>query len=54
MRRDRMLRLERLHSGDGRELPARLKAEIARELQRPEFILGMLKEIEARSATPLR
>jgi transposase len=47
MRRDRMLRLEQLHTGDGRELPPRLKAEIARELQRLELILGMLKEIEA-------
>jgi hypothetical protein len=47
MRRDRMLRLEQLHTGDGRELPLRLKAEIARELQRLELILGMLKEIEA-------
>ena len=47
MRRDRMLRLEQLHTGDGRELPPRLKAEIARELQRLELILEMLKEIEA-------
>jgi len=47
MRRDLMLRLEQLHTGDGRELPPRLKAEIARELQRLELILGMLKEIEA-------
>jgi hypothetical protein len=42
-----MLRLEHLHTGDGRELPPRLKAEIARELRRLELILGMLKEIEA-------
>ncbi len=47
MRRDRMQRLEQLHTGDGRELPPRLKAEIARELQRLELILGMLKGIEA-------
>jgi transposase len=47
MRRDRMLRLEQLHTGDGRELPPRLKAEIARELQRLELVLRMLKEIEA-------
>src|ERR1700730_5975044 len=45
--RDRMRRLEQLHTGYGRELPPRLKAEIARELQRLELILGMLKEIEA-------
>jgi transposase len=42
MRRDRMRRLEQLRTGDGRELPPRLKAEIARELQRL-----MLKKIEA-------
>src|SRR5262249_2476684 len=44
-RRDRMRRLELLRTGDGRELPPRLKAEIARELQRLELILGMLKGI---------
>jgi Transposase len=38
MRRDRMLRLEHLHTGDRRELPPRLKAEIARELRRLELI----------------
>src|SRR6202048_4633001 len=47
MRRDRMLRLEQLHSGDGRDWPPRLKGEVAPELQRLELILGMLKEIEA-------
>jgi transposase len=47
MRRERMRRLEQLRTGDGRELPPRLKAEIARELQRLELILGMLKGIEA-------
>ena len=47
LRRDRMPRLERLRSADGRTLPPRLKAEILRELQRLELILGMIKTIEA-------
>jgi transposase len=37
MRRDRTLRLDQLRTGDGRELPPRLKAEIARELQPAVF-----------------
>ena len=48
LRRDRMLRLERLRTAaDGQTLPPRLKAEILRELQRLELILGMIKTIEA-------
>ena len=47
MRRDRTLRLDQLRTGDGRELPPRLKAEVARELQRLELVLRMLKEIDA-------
>jgi transposase len=47
IRRDRMHRLEQLHTGDGRALSPRLKAEIARELQRLELVLGMLAEINA-------
>jgi transposase len=47
MRPDRTQRLEQLHTGDGRALPPRLKAEIARELQRMELVLRMLKEIDA-------
>src|ERR1700757_2613145 len=46
--RERMLRLERLRTAaDGQTLPPRLKAEILRELQRLELILGMIKTIEA-------
>ena len=41
-------RREQLHTGDGRELPPRLKAEIARELQRLELILGMFRKIGPR------
>src|SRR5215471_13591795 len=46
LRRDRMQRLERLHTADGRTLPPRLKVEILRELQRLELVLGMIKTIE--------
>ena len=46
LRSNRMLRLEQLRTGDGRELPARVKAEILRELQRLELVLQMTKTIE--------
>jgi transposase len=46
MHRDRIRRLERLRTADGRKLPSRLKAEIVRELQRLELVLGMIKTIE--------
>jgi transposase len=46
LRSNRMLRLERLQTGDGRELPRRLRAEIMRELQRLELVLQMIKTIE--------
>jgi transposase len=47
LRRDRIQRLEQLHTADGRPLPPRLKAEIVRELQRLRLVLGMIKTIEA-------
>jgi len=47
LRRDRMQRLERLHTPDGQPLPPRLKAEILRELQRLELAMEMIKAIEA-------
>jgi len=47
LRSNRMLRLERLRTGDGRKLPPRLKAEIMRELRRLELVLTMIKTIEA-------
>src|SRR6516164_5951646 len=46
LRSDRMKRLEQLRTGDGRQLPPRLKAEIWRELQRLELVLQMIKTIE--------
>src|ERR1700745_3969626 len=47
LRRDRIQRLEQLHTADGRTLPPRLGAEILRELQRLEIVIGMIKTIEA-------
>jgi transposase len=47
LRRDRMQQLERLRTADGRSLSPRLKAEILRELQRLELVIGMIKTIEA-------
>jgi transposase len=46
LRSDRMRRLEQLRTGDGRELPPRVRAEIRRELQRLELVLQMIKAIE--------
>src|SRR4051812_27750303 len=43
LRRDRRARLEALRTGDGRELPAHLKAQIGRELDRIELLLGQIK-----------
>jgi transposase len=40
-------RLEELQTGDGRPLPAHLKAQILRELDRLEVLLAQLKAVEA-------
>jgi transposase len=45
-RRDRRARLETLRTGDGRELPERLKVQILRELDRLELTLSQIKAIE--------
>ena len=47
LRRDRHDRLAALVTGDGRALPARLDAEIARELRRLELVLDMIAALEA-------
>jgi transposase len=47
LRRTRRARLEELQTGDGRPLPARLKAQIVRELDRLEVLLAQLKAVEA-------
>ena len=46
LRSDRMKRLEQLRTGDERQLPPRVKAEICRELQRLELALQMIKALE--------
>jgi transposase len=47
LHRDRLQQLQRLRTADGRTLPPRLQAEILRELQRLELVVGMIKTIEA-------
>jgi transposase len=47
LRRDRRARLEALRTGDGRELPLHLKAQIDRELDRIELLLDQIKAVEA-------
>lgn len=47
LRRDRRVRLEALRTGDGRELPSHLKAQIGRELDRIELLLEQIKSVEA-------
>lgn len=47
LRRDRRTRLEECKTGDGRPLPAHLKAQIGRELDRLELLLEQIKVIEA-------
>jgi len=46
LRPNRLVRLEQLHTADGRDLPPRVKAEIVRELHRLELVLNMIKTIE--------
>ena len=47
MRSDRRERLECLVTGDGRAMPPRLLAELRRELDRLEFVIGQIKAVEA-------
>jgi transposase len=46
LKRDRRARLDELRTGDGRALPAHLKAQISRELDRLELLLGQIKAVE--------
>jgi transposase len=46
LRRDRRARLEALRTGDGRLLPAHLKAQIRRELDRLELLLDQIAAVE--------
>jgi transposase len=47
LRRNRRPRLEALRTGDGRELPSHLKAQLSRELDRLELLLEQIKQVEA-------
>src|SRR3974390_2979200 len=47
LRSDRLQRLDKLLTGDGRGLPARFKAEIVREIKRLEIVLEMIATVEA-------
>jgi transposase len=47
LRRDRRARLEMLRTGDGRVLPAHLKAQISRELDRLELVIEQIRAVEA-------
>lgn len=47
LRLGRRERLDELTTGDGRSLPAQLKAQISRELERLELTLKQLKAVEA-------
>ena len=47
LRRDRRARLEDLRTGFGQPLPAHVRAQIARELDRLELLLGQIKAVEA-------
>jgi transposase len=47
LRRDRRTRLEALRTGDGRPLPAHLKAQVGRELDRLELLIDQIKAVEA-------
>ncbi|HVI04491.1 MAG TPA: IS110 family transposase, partial [Sphingomicrobium sp.] len=51
MHPERMRRLEGLHTADRHGLPLRLKAEVLRELQRLELVLGMIQTIETERET---
>ena len=47
LRRDRRRRLEELATGEGRPLPAHLKAQIVRELDRLELLIAQVRAVEA-------
>lgn len=46
MHRDRRKRLEELQTGDGRELPGNIRAQVCRELDRLELLLDQIKAVE--------
>src|SRR5215469_5042998 len=46
LRRERRKRLEELRTGDGRPLPAHMKAQVGRELDRLELLFEQIKAVE--------
>jgi transposase len=46
LKRDRRERLEALATGDGRQLPPALKAQISRELDRIELLIEQIRDVE--------
>ena len=47
LHRDRRPQLDDLRTGDGRQLPARLKAELLREIELIELLMRQIAEVEA-------
>ncbi len=47
LHRDRRKRLEELRTGDGRELPGNIRAQVCRELDRLELLLDQIKAVES-------
>jgi len=54
LHKGRQVRLNDLKTGDGRELPVRLKAELSRELIRIELVLQQIAEVEAERDATIR
>lgn len=46
LHRDRRKRLEEVRTGDGRELPGNIRAQVCRELDRLELLLDQIKTVE--------
>jgi len=46
LHRDRRKRLDELRTGDGRELPGNIRAQVCRELDRLELLLDQIKAVE--------
>jgi len=53
-KRDRRARLDDLRTGDGRDLPAHLKTQILREIDRLELLMAQVKVVEAERDALLR
>src|SRR5215469_882768 len=54
LHKNRRKNLEQLRTGDGRSVPAHLKAELLREIDRLELVLRQISEVEAQRDEMLR